>query len=439
MTVHSPLWIAPGECRGINDCEATGGSMRLVEQHVIRQGDLRYASIDAAAFASKNLWNAANYLVRQAFIHEHNYLNYGEVFRQIRAHEAYQALPRKVSNQVLLQLHTAWQAFFAATAEYAKHPEKFGGRPKLPKYKHKTSGRNLLTYEWKAISKRALKHGMIALTNLGELVPTKVPRKALYQVRIAPRGTHYIIEVIYEHAEKSAEDSNVCSARFASLDLGVNNLAALTSNVPGFTPVLINGRPLKSINQLYNKERARMQQLLTRQSRFTCRKLDALTDKRNRRVQNYLHVASRRIIALLIENGMGLLIIGKNPLWKQEINLGKRNNQQFVQIPHARFIEMLTYKAALAGIEMRITEEAYTSKASFLDRDDVPPYDLQCADLPHFSGRRISRGLYRASGNRVLNADVNGSYNIARKVVPEAFDGPGIAAPAVEPIRLAVK
>jgi putative transposase len=208
---------------------------------------------------------------------------------------------------------------------------------------------------------------------------------------------------------------------------------------PGFIPVLINGRPLKAINQLYNKQGAYLQGRLAHEHRFTCRRLEVLSDKRNRRVQHYLHVASRRIIALLQARGIGLLIIGKNPLWKQEVNLGRRNNQQFVQIPHARFIEMLTYKAALVGIEVRLTEEAYTSKASFLDRDALPPYDSKRPEPLHFSGRRISRGLYQASGNRVINADVNGSYNIARKVVPDAFDGQGIAAPAVEPIRLAVK
>jgi putative transposase len=413
--------------------------MRLVEQHLIRQGDQRYTSIDAAAFASKNLWNAANYLVRQAFLHDRTYLNNVEVFHRIKSHEAYQALPRKVSNQVLWQLHTAWKSFFAATAEYAEHPEKFVGRPKLPKYKHKTQGRNLLVYEWLAVSKRALQRGMIALTDLGELVATKVSREALYQVRIAPKGKQYVIEVIYEQAEKTAEMTQVSSTWFASVDVGVNNLAALTSNVPGFTPVLINGRPLKAINQLYNKQRAHLQQRLAKQNRDTSQRLEALTDKRNRRVHWYLHVASRRIINLLLQQRIGLLIIGKNPLWKQEVSLGKRNNQQFVQIPHARFIDQLTYKAALVGIEVRITEEAYTSKASFLDRDEMPAYDPNQVQSPRFSGRRISRGLYQTSGQRLINADVNGSYNIARKVVPDAFDGLGIAAPAVEPIRLAVK
>ena len=121
--------------------------MRLVEQHIIRKGDPRYAKIDAAAFASKNLWNAANYLVRQSFIFQEKYLNTTEVFHQIKSHEAYQALPRKVSNQVLIQLHDAWRAFFEAIAEWREHPEKFLSRPKLPKYKHKTEGRNLPVYE----------------------------------------------------------------------------------------------------------------------------------------------------------------------------------------------------------------------------------------------------------------------------------------------------
>ena len=141
--------------------------MRLVEQHRIEKGDPRFALLDAAALASKNLWNAANYLVRQSFIFEHVYLDTVHVFHLIKSHDAYKALPAKVSNQVLMQLHQAWKAFFAATAEYGEHPEKFVGRPKLPKYKHKEQGRNLLVYEFKAVSKRALKRGMISLTGLG--------------------------------------------------------------------------------------------------------------------------------------------------------------------------------------------------------------------------------------------------------------------------------
>jgi len=152
-----------------------------------------------------------------------------------------------------------------------------------------------------------------------------------------------------------------------------------------------------------------------------------------------MHVASRRIINLLVERGIGTLIVGLNPLWKQEVSMGKRTNQSFVQVPHARFVEMLRYKAELCGIAVIVTEEAFTSRASFLDRDEIPPYDPTRQEKPQFSGRRISRGMYQASGNRLIHADVNGSLNIGRKVFPTAFDGPGIgAAPAVRPRRLAV-
>ncbi len=401
--------------------------MKLVEQHVIKRGDARYQRIDAAAFASKNLWNAANYLVRQSFIFQGVYLNNTAVFHLLKSHEAYQALPRKVSNQVLLQLHNAWAGFFEAMEAWHEHPDRFTGRPKLPGYKHKTAGRNLLVYEKGAIWKRQLDQGVIAVTELGALVQTAQNRETVSEVRLVPKGDHYMIEVVYQAEAKPAA---VDPALFVAADLGVSVLAALSSNKPGFIPRLVNGKPIKSRNQYYNKQRARSQSRLAQQSRCTSRQLDRITTKRSRRIMHSLHTASRRIIELLVQEGIGALIIGKNPLWKQEVEMGKRNNQNFVQIPHARFIQLLTYKAELVGIRVIFTEESYTSKASFLDRDDIPVYDPTRTAEPRFSGRRDGR-WYSASGKRIIHADVNGSYNIGRKVVPTAFDGRGIAAPAV--------
>ena len=223
----------------------------------------------------------------------------------------------------------------------------------------------------------------------------------------------------------------------AALDLGVNQLAALTSTKPGFQPVLINGRPLKSINQLYNKQREHHQKKLAKAKRFTSRQLDRITTKRNRRVNAYLHTASRRIIDLLVKEGIGTLVIGKNPLWKQHVEMGRKNNQEFVQIPHTRFIDMLTYKAQLVGIQVLLQEESYTSKASFLDRDPIPLYDPERKEKLRFSGKREKRGLYRASNGRRIHGDVHGSYNILRKAFPNSF-GQGIEVPAVVPRRQAV-
>ena len=365
---------------------------------------------------------------------KHRYLDNTAVYHLVKSSEAYRALPAKVSNQVLIQLHTAWLAFFEAMETWHQHPEQFMGRPNIPGYQPKATGRNLLVYEMGAIWKRELDQGVIALSGLGALVQTAQSRQTVDQVRLVPKADYYVVEVVYQcRLISAAVDPDL----FVAVDLGVNVLAALTSNKPGFAPRLVNGRPLKALNQRYNKQRALQQSRLAKAHRFTSRRLDRITTKRNRRIMHELHAASRRIIDLLVEEGIGTLIIGKNQLWKQGVEIGKKRNQEFVQIPHARLIKQLTYKAELVGIRVLITEESYTSQASFLDRDLLPVYDPTRSESPQFSGRRDSRWYY-ASGKRIIHADVNGSYNIGRKVVPTAFDGLGIAAPAVRPRRLAV-
>ena len=200
--------------------------------------------------------------------------------------------------------------------------------------------------------------------------------------------------------------------------------------------MIINGRPVKSINQYYNKRKADLQKKLGHTG--TTKRMERLTNKRNRRIDHYMHTASKRIIDLLVKKGIGTLVIGKNAGWKQESNLGKRTNQNFVQIPHARFIAMLTYKAELVGIRVIITEESYTSKASFLDGDPLPEYNPDDEKEHTFSGRRVKRGLYRAANGQAINADCNGSYNIIRKVAPDAFTAEGVEDVAVHPVRIVV-
>ncbi len=403
--------------------------MQLVEQHVIRDTDPRYAAIDRAAFASKNLYNVANYIVRQSFIHDGVYLNFAAVFHLIKDHEAYCALPRKVSNDVLRQLDRDWRGFFAALEAWKADPSQFLGRPRLPRYKDKQQGRNLLVYDIQAISLTALKRGEVIPSQLGISIHTK--QTTVKQARIVPRKGYYVVEVVYE---REPEPAAVNPSLHAGIDIGLNNLAALTSNKAGFVPRVVNGRPVKAINQFYNKRRADLQQKLG--TTGTTRQMERLTAHRTRQIDHYLHTASRRIIELLVAEGIGTLCIGKNPLWKQGANMGRRNNQNFVSVPHARFIEMLTYKAELVGIQVHITEESYTSKASFLDADPLPVYGV--ADIPAFSGKRVKRGLYRAANGRRINADVNGAYNTIRKVLPDSF-GQGIAGAAVHPVRLLVR
>jgi len=404
--------------------------MHLVEQHCIGCNDSRYEVIDRMAFASKNLYNAALYEVRQCFIHEHVYLRFEEMYHRMKTHEAYRALPAKVAQQVLNLLDKNWQSYFEAVKAYWLDPSKFLGHPKLPKYKDKQKGLNILVFTVQAVSKKGLKKGIVQPSGVPIEIPTK--RTNVKQVRIVPRHGYYVVEVVYEQEITPAQ---VDPALVVAIDLGVNNLATLTSNKGGFTPRLVNGRPVKSVNQFYNKQREHIQKELG-PGRHTSHHLERLTNKRTRRIDHSLHMASRRIIDLLVQEGIGTLVIGLNPLWKQNPTMSRQQAQHFVQVPHKRFIDMLTYKAMLVGIRVLVQEESYTSKASFLDLDAIPTYG-KVEQEPVFSGRRVTRGMYRASGKRYLNADVNGSYNILRKVVPDALCK-GIEDCVVNPRRLYV-
>jgi putative transposase len=397
--------------------------VQLVEQHLVRQGDFYFDRIDQAAFAAKNLYNKTNYLVRQAYIFEHRYIGYGGTYHLVKDSAEYRALPRKVSNQVLLQVDHDWQSFFGAMKAWREDSSKFLGRPRLPGYKHKTQGRNLLVYEAGAIGKKALKEGMVKPSQLGILIPTQ--QKNVNQVRVVPRKNYYVIEVVYSVIPQKAE--GLRDDLYAGLDVGVNNLAALTSNKVGFRPYLVNGRPLKAINQAYHKARSYFQSLLPA-GRYLSQRIIDLTNKRNRQIKHYLHVASKRIIDLLVAEGIGTLVIGKNKNWKQKVELGKQTNQNFVSIPLAEFIKMLTYKAKLAGIRVIEQEEAYTSKCSFLDLERISKQKI-------YRGQRVERGLFRAGDGRLINADVNGSYNILRKAIPEAFKN-SLTGIILHPVRL---
>ena len=343
------------------------------------------------------------------------------MYHRLKDTEAYQALPRKVSQLVLKQVHHAWQSFFAVIKAWHKQPKNFLGPPKLPGYKDKQLGRNLLVYNYQAISRTALKNGLIKPSGLDIMVETK--HKQVNQVRIVPRKGYYLVEVIYTIAIEPNPELD--AGLIAGVDIGLNNLAALTSNKPGFRPLVVNGRPLKAINQFYNKRKAQLQSQLSG-NRQTSKGIDRLTGRRNRRVHHYLHNASRQIVNRLVDARIGTLVIGKNPNWKQQVKLGRVNNQNFVQIPHARFIKMLSYKAKLAGIRVVISEESYTSKCSFLDLEPIQKRG-------RYIGKRVARGLFRAGDGRHINADVNGSYNIIRKVAPDAF-GKGVEDFVVHPL-----
>jgi transposase len=360
-------------------------SLQLVEQHVIRKNDPRYTIIDEAALRSKNLYNAALYEIRQAFIHEGTYLDYNQVQRRMQSREAYTALPAKVSQQVLVLLEKNWTSFFEARAAYEEDPSKFTGCPRLPKYKHKTEGRNILVYTVQALSKPGVRDGLIRPSGLPITITTE--HTVVDQVRIVPRNGYYVVEVVYP---KEPVQANVDHSFCVGIDLGVTNLAAIASNLEGFAPHLVNGRPIKAWNQWYNKRIKELKKQLPKgdQERVT-RQMERITNVRNRRIHHYMH----------------------------------------------------TYKAALVGVQVEVREESYTSQASFLDLDPIPTYTPDDEEEHSFSGRRIGRRkrLYRSKDGRKICAVVNGAYNILRKSRPDAFsEAKGVAGSVVHPVRLAV-
>jgi putative transposase len=399
--------------------------MQLVEQHIIDRQDPRFAVIDPACFASKNLYNAALYILRQAFFDQRPVPTYAKLAHSLKDTPEFRALPAKVAQWVVRQVCGNWDTFWKAHHAYRKCPDPFTGRPNLPHYKSKQDGRNLLVYTRQAISRPALKESRICPSQLGIQVQTK--HKAAQQVRIVPHASHYVVEVIYTVKPCSRTAHRLNPRWAASLDLGIDVLAAVTSNHQGLVPFLVNGRPLKSANAYYNQRRADLQAALP-QGQYSSHRLTALADKRNRKIDHYLHWASRYIVEWMVSERLGTLIIGHNVGWKQAVDMGAVNNQNFAAIPHATFIHMLSYKAQLAGIQVIVNEESYTSKCSFLDLEPICKHAVYC-------GRRIKRAEFVSARGQPIHADVNGSYNILRKGLPSAF-ARGIQGVVVRPVRV---
>ncbi|NEQ22756.1 MAG: IS200/IS605 family element transposase accessory protein TnpB [Microcoleus sp. SIO2G3] len=402
--------------------------MQLVEQRVIKRTHPSWQQIDAMSFAAKNLWNAANYCLRQSYIFGHNVPSYNQMDKLMQPSTEYKTLAAKLAQQVLRLLDKSWKSYFEALAQYKQNPDKFTGKPRLPGYKAK-DGRCVCIFTEQATSKKVFKQsGQIKLSGIDYNFDTQVSQSQYCQSRIVPKIDHYVLEIVYEvhDVEPSANQDNI-----AAIDLGINNLMAVTSNMPGFKPVLVNGKPLKSVNQFFNKKRATLQR---RSQLRTSRRIKRLTTRRNHKVKNYLHRASSYLINLLVKSNITKLVIGCNSDWKRNVNIGKANNQQFVQIPHGQLIDMLTYKGTRAGITVIVREESYTSQSSFLDGDKIPDYGSKPQKWKS-SGKRIHRGLFKTASFRLLNADVNGSYNILIKEFPNAF-GTGDREVLVDPIRV---
>ena len=382
-----------------------------VESIVIKEGHPKFKIIDEQCFHSKNLYNEANYVLRQKFINDGEYINYYDMNREFKTHENYKLTFSQPANCTLRLLDKNWKSYFKAIKDWKEHPDKYLGMPKLPGYLPK-DGRfpwmipnNQLYYDYE----KSTIYIRNRLMNDFDWYSRCIGRPI--QVRFIPHDTYFMMEIVYEIEVK---DIDIESGRIAAIDIGVDNLITMSNNI-NESPLIINGKILKSINQKYNKEKAKIQsELMKCNEKSWSKKLDNLTFKRFCRVKNYMHNASALIIKWCVEHNIDTLVVGKNDTWKQE----KKHMQNFTSIPYEMLLGQLQYKCENAGIKYIEVNEAYTSGTSYLD-NEVPIKENYNKE------RRIQRGLFQAK-NMLINADVNGSLQIMRKVFPDSYTGYGI-------------
>lgn len=386
--------------------------MQLTERHLIKPGHELYGVLDDLTFKAKNLYNHGLYLYRQSYFeHKKNprkpTLTWRGIDKSLRrqGHDDILALPSKVANAVLKNLGESIKSYWKLVR--LKRKGGLGQKPKLPRYLHKTNGRYPLSFNYQTFGNKRGTNNELILCPKGLCLPIPTKVEHPKQVRIVPNRHNFIIEVIYNVEEQELKSTS----KYAGIDLGVDNFATVTFSTQN-KPLIIKGLELKSINQGYNRLISKAQSLLPDPQK-TSRSIHRLWSRRSWILRTKIHQMTAFLATLFDEMQIDKVFIGKNINWKQNLPFGKAVKQRFAYLPYETFIEQLRYKCQLHGITVVAQEESYTSKASFLDNDDIPVYGE--TENPKFSGRRIMRGLYHTSTGRLINADVNGSYNILRK------------------------
>ena len=391
--------------------EETAKYQRLVEQTTYKKGSKYYNEMDHLCFLSKNLYNATLYHRRQSFFSDEGLISFYDLKKKFVKEDQvdYRALPAKVSCQIQMLVDQNFSAFFALLKK--KRNGSYDKDVQLPRYLKKDKGRQVVIYPKDALS--FVKEGFIGLSKTKILIPTKQSKENILQVRLVPKNGYVVVEVVYEILkEKPLEKEN----RYAAIDIGMNNLMAISSNV--FDPVIINGKPVKSINEFYNKKIAEAKsQAIRLEGLHTTNKIHNLYRRRSSKLKDYMHKATTELVNLLVSNNIDTVIIGENKSWKQDINIGRKNNREFVSIPFYIMKGMIKYKCDMRGIEMIFHVESYTSKASFIDMDKIPTYNKNRKKKPEFSGTRVKRGLYKSADGSLINADINGASNIMKKAL----------------------
>lgn len=348
---------------------------------------------------SKELYNKCNFLMRRAWFNKERLPDINMLVKETQSLDCFKQLHNtKTAKQTIRQVLTDWSNFRKALNSHKLDRSKFVKCPRPPHYKKKLA--QVIFYaETIKLGTSKKKTNLITPTNNCFTIKSD---KHYKQVVVTPKTFGFVIEVQYEQSvtpKAKTKKNNICC-----IDIGLNNLCAITSDQ--HSPILINGRIVKSFNQYYNKNKSQK-----------------ASQKRYFRLENYFHNASKMIVDNCVKHNISKIIIGKNDGWKSGMKLGKKTNQNFQSVPFCNLMQKIQYKAESLGIEVIFTEESYTSQASFLDRDVIPVYNKNSTTEKNFTGTRVKRGLYKSASGILLNADCNGSANIGRKVFPDTAFG----------------
>ena len=390
--------------------------MKLTEQIQVKKS----SELSKLCHLAKNLYNSSNWYFRQDFFKLENILSYYDLDFILKHKEAYRNLPAQTSQQILKLIIRNWKSYFRTIKEYRQDYRKFQKRPRIPGYKKK-NGESIAIFTNQQCK---IKKGYLYFPEKSGLEPIKTRiKEKLKEVRIIPKGVCYVVEIIYE---REKQDLGLNKDNKLSIDLGLNNLITAVNNI-GLKPIIIKGGAVKSVNQFYNKQLAYYKSIAKKTNVLELTKrIERLHLKRNNKINTLFHRISKNLIDYCIKNNLGTIVIGYNNGWKRKINIGKRNNQKFVQIPFLKLINQIKYKAELIGVNVVCNNEDHTSKCSFLDNEEIKHHDK-------YLGKRIKRGLFKSKNGILINADVNGAYNIMKKAFPNSVSVDGIEALGLMP------
>ena len=421
-----------------------------VTQRIISSDDPLYPYFDNRCRKSKLLYNAALFRVRNIFTgydKEHRTENEVEVFQEVallqRSHpnmhvrrvisythlekmmrvtenpDFFSGLPRQTAQQMVKQSVTDFKNWLASLREYKKHPEKYLGKPKMPRYKKSDLTTVIITNQ----------DAVLYRDDIGMSLKLPLQKQRLYfsnlssdpvlkEVKIKPYYGRFLLCLTLEEPDVAFDPSG---SHVCAIDLGTDNFAAIVCD--DHSSAIYKGGAVLSKIQWFHKQRAKYVSIITKgheKKHAVSRRLRDLSFHYANFVKDQCHKISRSIIDFCMEHQCGTLILGVNLLWKQRSNMNKINNQNFVSMPITLLRTMITYKALNAGIRIIEQEESYTSKADLIANDRIPTYGVDDKDAS-FSGKRIKRGLYRCSNGMILNADCHAAANIMRKAIPDIW------------------